>query len=137
MNFQGGGWNNGDAVELSNLTIGTSSGTADIYNGTGTTITFTNGIQTGSGTSVMFASPINFTNGTFSCSSGDSTTITFSGHMQVVQPDTTIYEEFDFSHDYSFGGGGNGFYYNGPTDHDVELTSVSLNVSNFDQSTTT
>ena len=138
--FQGGGWNAGDTVTIADLTIGTSQGASDIYNGTGSTLTFNNGIQPGSGALLLFPNVVNFTGGTFSCSAGDSSTsFTLSGHLQVTSPGGTVYEDYDFSDTYYFEGGGNMFYSHNSSgmSHTVEIEAVGLNVSNYDGSTST
>lgn len=138
MSFQGGGWTAGQSVTLENFTMGTTQGATDIYDGTGTTLTFTNGIQPGSGALLLFPNVVNFTGGTFSCTSGDyDTNFTLSGHL-VISHEGSVYEEFDFSDTYYFNGGGNTFIrHSGMGQHSIEVGSVGLNVGSFDQPTMT
>ena len=136
MAFQGGSWSAGDTVSLDNLVIGTTSGGTDIYDGTGSTITFNNGIQPGSGSLVLFPSVVPFQNGqTFSCSSGEDTSFTLSGHIAVYAPEAqTPYEDYDFSDTFYFTGGGNTFTrHSSGMSHTVEVSYVGLNVSSFTQ----
>lgn len=138
MSFQGGGWTAGQSVTLENFTMGTTQGATDIYDGTGTTLTFTNGIQPGSGSLLLFPNVVDFTGGTFSCTSGDyDTNFTLSGHL-VISHEGSVYEEFDFSDTYYFNGGGNTFIrHSGMGQHSIEVGSVGLNVGSFDQPTMT